>query len=106
MKDIILIPSGPFLKRDYERFNIKILKQASDVDKLLPYDKNDFAYIGSHIEVAKALGFEVINPEPLLNYFHYHRAYKTPYEQSCLRQSNILAVKAHQAAKNSFLNGE
>lgn len=89
-----------------EFFNIKILKQASDVDKLLPYDKKGFAYIGSHIEVAKALGFEVINPEPLLSYFHYHRAYKTSYEQHCLRQSNTLAVKAHQAAKMAFLNGD
>lgn len=89
-----------------EYFNIKILTQASDVDKLLPYDKKDFAYIGSHIEVAKALGFEEINPEPLLNYFHYHRAYKTTYEQVCLRQSNKLAVKAHIAAKEAFIGGE
>jgi len=86
-------------------FHVKILTQASDVDKLLPYDKKDFAYIGSHVEVAKALGFEEINPERLLNYFHYHRAYKTTYEQVCLRQSNTLAVKAHKAAKDSFLNG-
>lgn len=89
-----------------EFFNIKILKQASDVDKLLPYDKKDFAYIGSHIEVANALGFEAINPEPLLNYFHYHRAYKTTYEQECLRQSNSLAVTAHKAAKLAFLKGD
>ena len=27
MKNIILIASGPFLKRDYERFDIKILKK-------------------------------------------------------------------------------
>jgi len=89
-----------------ELFNIEILKQASDVDKLLPYDKKDFAYIGSHIEVAKALGFEVINPESMLNYFHYHRAYKSAYEQTCLRQSNTLAVKAHQAAKAAFFDGD
>ena len=88
-----------------EFFHIKVLTQASDVDKLLPYDKENFAYIGSHIEVAKALGFEVINPEPLLNYFHYHRAYKTTYEQECMRQSNALAVKAHIAAKTAFFNG-
>ena len=89
-----------------EFFTIKILKQASDVDKLLPYDKKDFAYIGSHIEVATALGFEVINPESMLNYFHYHRAYKSPYEQTCLRQSNTLAVQAHQAAKAAFFAGD
>lgn len=88
-----------------EFFHIKILTKASDVDKLLPYDKKDFAYIGSQVEVAKALGFEEINPEPLLNYFHYHRAYKTAYELVCLRQSNTLAVTAHSAAKKAFLSG-
>ena len=89
-----------------EFFNIKILKRASDVDKLLPYDKKDFAYIGSHIEVATALGFEVINPESMLNYFHYHRAYKSNYELTCMRQSNALAVKAHQGAKAAFFKGD
>jgi len=89
-----------------EQFNIKILTKATEVDKLLPYDKKGFAYIGSHIEVAKALGFEAINPEPLLNYFHYHRAYKSNYEHECLRQSNRLAVTAHKAARNAFLKGD
>ena len=60
----------------------------------------------AHIEVATALGFEAINPEALLNYVHYHRGYKTKYEQECLRQSNVLAVTAHQAARNAFLQGE
>ena len=65
-------------------FDIKILAKASEVDKLLPYDKKGFAYIGAHIEVAKALGFEQINPEALINYLHFHRAYKTPYELSLI----------------------
>ncbi|HCH69513.1 MAG TPA: Xaa-Pro dipeptidase [Colwellia sp.] len=89
-----------------EFFDIKILTKFSDVDQLLPYDKKYFAYIGSHIEVANTLGFEEINPEPLLNYFHYHRAFKTFYEQECLRQSNYLAVTAHQVAKAAFLSGD
>jgi len=86
-------------------FNIKVLTKASDVEKLLPYDKTDFAYIGEHVEVAKALGFKNINPEPLLNYVHYHRAYKTQYEQECLRKSNAIAVAGHKAAKSAFLQG-
>ena len=95
------------LMDDYwnEFFDIKILKNPSEVDKLLPYDKKGFAYIGAHIEVAKALGFEQINPEGLINYLHYHRAYKTPYEQACMRQSNIIAVAGHKAAKAAFLSG-
>jgi Xaa-Pro dipeptidase len=87
-------------------FNIKLLTKASDVEKLLPYDKKGFAYVGSHIEVAKALGFEAINSEPLLNYFHYHRAYKSKYEHECLRQSNRLAVIAHKAARDAFYQGD
>jgi Xaa-Pro dipeptidase len=86
-------------------FEVKILKNASDVDQYLPYDKKGFAYIGEHVEVAKALGFEHINPEAAINYLHFHRAYKTPYEQVCLRQSNALAVKGHKAAKIAFLDG-
>ncbi|MBA6342807.1 Xaa-Pro dipeptidase [Colwellia sp. MB02u-10] len=89
----------------HEFFDIKILAKASDVDKLLPYDKKAFAYIGAHIEVAKALGFDHINPEPLINYFHFHRAYKTSYEQTCLRRSNEIAVKGHKAAKAAFFDG-
>jgi len=88
-----------------ELFNIQILSNAADVDKLLPYDKKGFAYIGAHLEVAKALGFEDINPESVLNYIHYHRAYKTKYEQECLRRSNVIAVKGHKAAKLAFLDG-
>lgn len=88
-----------------EFFDIKILTNASDVDKLLTYDKTGYAYIGSHIEVARALGFEAINPEPLLNFLHYHRAYKTLYEHECMRQSNAIAVIGHKAAKAAFLDG-
>jgi len=88
-----------------EFFDIKILSKAVDVEKYLPYDKKGIAYVGSHIEVAKALGFELINPEGTLNFLHYHRAYKTLYEQACMRQSNAIAVKGHKAAKIAFLQG-
>ncbi|MGL1957233.1 MAG: Xaa-Pro dipeptidase [Colwellia sp.] len=87
-------------------FTIKVLNNASDVEQLLPYDKKGFAYIGGHFEVAKALGFEAINPEGLINYLHYHRAYKTDYEHECIRQSNAIAVCGHKAAKAAFLQGD
>lgn len=88
-----------------EFFDIKVLSKASGVDQLLPYDKKGFAYVGAHVEVAQALGFESINPDTLLNYLHFHRAYKTSYEQECMRQSNIIAVKGHKAAKAAFYDG-
>ena len=86
-------------------FQIKILTKVTDLEKLLPHSRTNYAYIGSHIEVAKALGFDEVNPASLLNYFHYHRANKTAYEHECIRQSNRLAVKAHLAAKKAFFNG-
>lgn len=86
-------------------FDIQILSVANQVESLLPNDLSNFAYIGEHLEVARALGFEELNPELVLNFIHYHRAYKTPYEMLCMRQANVLGVTAHRAAKQAFLAG-
>lgn len=88
-----------------EQFDIIYLKQANMVEKHLPYDRSKYAYIGEYIEVAKALGFELVNPDRVMHYLHYHRAYKTEYELSCMRQSNAIAVRAHTAAKEAFFAG-
>ncbi|REL25100.1 Xaa-Pro dipeptidase [Thalassotalea euphylliae] len=87
-------------------FDIKVITNAAQVDALLPYDKANYAYLGEHIEVAKALGFEQINPDGALSYLHFHRAYKTPYEQALMRLSNERAVAGHVAAKAAFMAGE
>ena len=83
-----------------------LLQQADAVEKHLPYDKKRYAYIGEYIEVAKALGFENVNPDRVLHYLHYQRAYKTEYELLCMREANKLAVAGHQAAERAFRNGE
>ncbi|MEM0910171.1 MAG: Xaa-Pro dipeptidase [Pseudomonadota bacterium] len=85
-----------------EHFDINYLAKADKVEKLLPYDRENYAYIGEHIEVAQALGFKHINPEGVLHYFHYHRAYKTDYELACMRQANQAAIRAHKAASTAF----
>ncbi|MEG3766589.1 Xaa-Pro dipeptidase [Alteromonas sp. 14N.309.X.WAT.G.H12] len=85
-----------------EHFEIVLLAQADAVEKYLPYDKKGFAYIGEYIEVARALGFDNVNPDRALHYLHYQRAYKTDYELQCMRQANILAVKGHKAAQAAF----
>lgn len=98
------VPDEP---RDFwaEYFDIELLLQPDQVEKLLPYDKAKYAYMGEYIEVAQALGFSIMNPEPVLNYFHYHRAYKTQYELECLRNANRIAVDGHKAARDTFFNG-
>ncbi|WP_105265459.1 Xaa-Pro dipeptidase [Pseudoalteromonas sp. T1lg76] len=87
-------------------FDIELLVKPEHVEKLLPHDKTRYAYIGECAEVAQALGFELMNPEPVMNYLHYHRAYKTQYEQACLREANKLAVAGHQAARDAFYQGK
>lgn len=89
-----------------DSFDIVLLKQADAVEKYLPYDKKNYAYVGEYIEVASALGFANVNPDRALHYLHYQRAYKTDYELMCMREANRLAVLGHKAAKQAFLNGE
>ncbi|NMH60297.1 Xaa-Pro dipeptidase [Alteromonas ponticola] len=85
-----------------EFFDISLLKHPEEVEQFLPYDKRQFAYVGEYLEVAKALGFEQINPDRVLNYLHYYRAYKTDYELECMRKANDAAVAGHQAAAQAF----
>ncbi|MBU3021153.1 Xaa-Pro dipeptidase [Aestuariibacter sp. A3R04] len=89
-----------------DSFDITLLKQADAVEKYLPYDKKNYAYVGEYIEVASALGFTNVNPDRALHYLHYQRACKTDYELMCMRESNRLAVLGHNAAKQAFFNGE
>ncbi|MEP4890266.1 MAG: Xaa-Pro dipeptidase [Aliiglaciecola sp.] len=86
-------------------FDIVLLTQADAVEKHLPYDKKNYAYIGEYLEVATALGFEMVNPDRVLHYLHYYRAYKTDYELLCMREANQLAVKGHLAAEQAFRSG-
>ncbi len=98
------VPDAP---SDYwaESFDIELLESPEQVEHMLPQDKSRLAYMGEHIEVANALGFNEINPEGVLNYLHFHRAYKTDYEHYCLREANKLAVAGHTAAKETFFAG-
>ena len=86
-----------------EQFNIVYLKKPDQIADFLPSSLERVAYIGEHIEVAEVLNIGLLNPEELISYFHYHRAYKTDYEMYCLRQANIVAALGHQAAKAAFL---
>ncbi len=98
------VPETP---SDYwvDAFELVILNQANRVEKYLPYDKSKYAYVGEYIEVAKALGFELVNPDRVMHYLHYYRGEKTEYELSCMRVANANAVTAHKAAKKAFFEG-
>jgi len=85
-----------------DAFNVELLTKPDLVADFLPNSLARTAYIGEHIDVAEVLNIGVLNPEEVLSYFHYHRAYKTDYEMHCVREANRIAVKGHKAAEAAF----
>jgi Xaa-Pro dipeptidase len=86
-------------------FDIVLLDKPTKISELLPADKSAVAYLGESIELATSYGFSHCNPAAVLNYVHYYRAYKTPYELACMREANRLAVAGHRAAAAAFYAG-
>jgi Xaa-Pro dipeptidase len=46
------------------------------------------------------------NPPTVLNYLHYHRAFKTDHELGMMRVASKLGARAHRAAEAAFRRGE
>jgi Xaa-Pro dipeptidase len=92
-------PSGWWV----EHFDIHIIRAPEEALVLLPKNIARSAILG---EPPSALGGYVPNnPEPVLNYLEYHRAFKTPYELALMRQAQVLAVRGHRAAEAAFRAG-
>lgn len=83
------------------------LPKADGIGSLLPGARGNIAYIGPVAERALQLGIEAknINPQGVIDYLHYYRAYKTDYELSCMREAQKTAVSGHRAAHEAFLSG-
>ncbi|CAM5397015.1 Xaa-Pro dipeptidase [Rhodanobacter lindaniclasticus] len=54
---------------------------------------------------AAVAGIEPNNPRAVLDYLHYHRACKTPYELELMRSANRIGTRAHRAAAQAFRDG-
>ncbi|HBO22357.1 MULTISPECIES: Xaa-Pro dipeptidase [unclassified Providencia] len=81
------------------------LKSADDIGQFLAsLPKEHIGYIGSATEKAEALGISAqnINPKSVLDYYHYHRSYKTDYELYCMREAQKMAVNGHLSAFDAF----
>ncbi|RYC37974.1 Xaa-Pro dipeptidase [Pectobacterium zantedeschiae] len=90
-----------------EEIDITVLRNADDIGQLLPSQRERVAYIGYAPQRAQDLGIRAdnINPQGVLDYLHYHRAYKTDYELACMREAQKTAVIGHRAAHEAFLSG-
>ena len=91
------VPSGYWV----DQFEIVIVRTAEDAVAELP--KGNCATIAEpNTTVA---GIEVNNPGAVLDYLHYHRACKTPYELELMREANRVGTRAHRAAEQAFRRG-
>lgn len=92
-------PSGPWTAQ----FDIQLISEPEQARRHLPGDYGRCAILG---EPGAALGEYVPNnPQPVLDYLDYHRAYKTPWELQMMRQANRTAARAHRAAERAFRAG-
>lgn len=89
-------------------FDIIPLRESQHIARLLPADRGQVAYIGPVAGRATQLGIteQNINPQPVLDYLHYHRSVKTDYELYCMREAQKIAVQGHRAAKQAFFDGQ
>ncbi|HLT44363.1 MAG TPA: Xaa-Pro dipeptidase [Luteimonas sp.] len=89
-----------------EHFDIVVIRSAEEALKHLPRNAQRCAILG---EAQSALGkyaaFRPNNPQPVLDYLDYHRAFKTPYEIAMLREANRRGARAHRAAERAFRAG-
>ncbi|MXV06173.1 MULTISPECIES: Xaa-Pro dipeptidase [unclassified Xanthomonas] len=91
-------PSGWWV----EHCDIHLIRTPDEALARLP-DAARSAILG---EPQSALGDYVPNnPEGVLHYLEYHRAYKTPYELALMRQAQQSAVRGHRAAEAAFRDG-
>jgi Xaa-Pro dipeptidase len=85
-----------------EQCTISIVRDASELPALLP--PPEYCAILGEPEAAVD-HYIPDNPAPVLDYLHYHRAYKTPYEIALMREANRRAVAGHRAAEAAFRVG-
>jgi Xaa-Pro dipeptidase len=93
-------PSGYWV----EHFDIAIVREANDAVALLPAANARRAIIGP--ECPAVPGAEANNPQAVLDYLHWHRSYKTPYELELMREASRIGTRAHRAAEQAFRAGE
>jgi len=91
-----------------EHFDIHVIRTPEQALALLPKDPTRCAILGepqSALGAASDRQFVPNNPQPVLDYLDYHRAFKTPYEIALMRQAQAHAVRGHRAAEAAFRAG-
>jgi Xaa-Pro dipeptidase len=90
-------PSGYWV----DQFDIVIVRSSADAVAQLPQGHR--AVIAP--ECPQVDGVEANNPQAVLDYLHWHRSYKTPYELALMREASRIGARAHRAAEKAFRSG-
>ncbi|HEU4671087.1 MAG TPA: Xaa-Pro dipeptidase [Dyella sp.] len=85
-----------------EHFDIVTVRSAQEAIAQLP--RRNAAVIAEACPPME--GLEANNPKAVLDYLHYYRAYKTPYELELMREASRIGARAHRAAEQAFRAGE
>jgi Xaa-Pro dipeptidase len=81
-----------------EHFDIVIVRNAADALAALPAGKR--AVIAATCPAID--GVEANNPPAVLDYLHWHRSYKTPYELMLMREASRIGTLAFRAGESEF----
>jgi Xaa-Pro dipeptidase len=87
------------------QFEVRIISAPNDLTAHLPAEESRTALIGPMEQWDGILPSAQRNPEPLLNFLHFHRARKTAWEVACLRRAAAIAAPGHHAAETAFREG-
>jgi Xaa-Pro dipeptidase len=85
-----------------EHFDIVTVRSAQEAVAQLPRGRS--AVIAPACPAID--GVTVNNPQIVLDYLHWHRSYKTPYELALMRAASRIGARAHRAAEAAFRAGE
>lgn len=93
-------PSGYWV----DHFDVTIVRTPDDARAHLPAQAARCAIIGeSNAGIGDILPN---NPRVVLEYLHYHRAFKTAYEIAMMRVASKIGARAHVAARHAFERGD
>ena len=85
-----------------DEFDVRVISDPAEASQHLP-TTGKCAILG---EPDSALpGFEPNNPKAVIDYLHFHRAWKTAYELDRMRAAQRRAVPGHLAARAAFHAG-
>jgi Xaa-Pro dipeptidase len=87
-------------------FEVRVVSDPDTWRHELPPARNALAVLGDAPWLGDLVATDRFNPPGLVTRLHLDRTRKTDYEVACMRQANHIAARAHEAARQAFLDGK